>query len=167
MTRLKSPPRKEKKRKEPFTPRTKNRSPTYIFSFETSPLSLHTPPLPSRCLPRISPFLTSRAISKHTCLHRCRQRRQRIEPSKWRKVLDTLAHKGTSEISTLAREGGGELMACAPWIKCPGEKARHLGSLPLSCASCVCVCVRAEATVGRRRAGSRNRGQERKRSRTY
>lgn len=21
-------------------------------------------------------------------------------------------------------------MACAPWIKCPGEKARHLGSLP-------------------------------------
>lgn len=27
-------------------------------------------------------------------------------------------------------------MACAPWIKWPGEKARHLGSLPLCC-----VCV--------------------------
>lgn len=66
-----------------------------------------------------------------------------IEPSKWRNVLDTPFHKETSEISALTREtrtrwrmgGGRELMACAPWIKCPcaaGEKARAR----LSCSHC-------------------------------
>lgn len=124
-TRLKSPPRKEE--------RKENRSPTCIFSFETCPspppCTLHHLPHPSPLACLASPFLTSRAISKHTCLHRCRQRRQRIEPSKWRKVLDTLAHKGTSEISTGGRRGINGVCALDKVARWKGAPPRELASL--------------------------------------
>lgn len=43
----------------------------------------------------------------------------------------------------------GELMACAPWIKCPGEKARHLASL----LACLCVCGEFGRVKGERATG--------------
>lgn len=87
------------------------------------PSTLTTTPIPW------VPLFTSRAISKHTCLRGVdvAASAPRIEPSKWRKVLDTLRTKGHLKfLHSHGERFGGELMACAPWIKCPcaaGEKA--------------------------------------------
>lgn len=111
----------------------------------STPYALHPPPpFPSPRASFASPFHIPRNFQAHlSTTVSTAAPADGIRVNGGRFWIHWVPHKGTSEISTLAptgdevgRRGGGagELMACAPWIKCPGEKARHLGSLPRPCA---------------------------------
>lgn len=146
MTRLKSPPKKSFSHVSRFRIFSFEKSPR--FPLRPTPTLHHFPTLPLSSprefhIPRNFQAHLSTTVSTAAPADRIRVNGGRFWIH-WRCTKRHLkflrSHEGEG-----AGGGAGELMACAPWIKCPGEKARHLGSLPRR----LCRAAEGRATGGK------------------